>query len=146
MSYILIQRLAKIKGEFEAARTAVDYLAEHWSRIRGELSSKDLEFFEVRLVSANLEATYVIRLFSTFESALREALPTRSPFASDRRGAYESINRAASRWRVSVAIKDEAHLVREFRNAEVHQNIVSEQDMTFAVALAGLNRFLSWAP
>ena len=146
MSYILIQRLTKIRDEFEAARAAIDYLVEHWNRIDRELGSGNLEFFKVRRASANLEATYVIRLFSAFEGALREILPSRSLLVSDRRGAYELINRAASRWRVSATVKDNAHLVREFRNAEVHQSIVTEQDMTFMEALAGLNRFLSWAP
>ena len=97
MSYILIQRLAKIRGEFEAARVAIDYLAEHWTRIDRELGSGNLDFFKVRQASANLEATYIIRLFSAFESTLREILPLRLPRVPDKRGAYELINRAASK-------------------------------------------------
>lgn len=111
-----------------------------------ELGSEKPELSEVRRASANLEATYIIRLFSTFESVLREVLPPRSLDTPDRRGAYELINRAASKWRVSAAVRGKAHSIREFRNAEVHQSGMDKQDITFADALAGLNRFLSWLP
>ncbi len=145
MSYILIRRLASVRSEFEAAKAAIDYLEKNWSRIHTEAGFEDSELSEVRHASANLEATYVIRLFSMFESVLREVLPPRTLNSPDKRGAYELINRAASKWRVSAAVKDKAHLVRQFRNAEVHQSEI-DKDVTFAEALAGLNRFLSWLP
>ena len=145
MSYILIRRLANVRSEFGAAKAAIDYLEKNWVRIHAEVGENP-DLSEVRRASANLEATYLIRLFSTFESVLREVLPPRSLTTPDRRSAYKLINRAASKWRVSAAVRDKAHLIREFRNAEVHQSAMDKQDATFADALAGLNRFLSWLP
>lgn len=146
MSYILVRRLANVRSEFGAAKAAIDYLEQNWGRIHTEVNFQDPELSEVRRASVNLEATYIIRLFSTFESVLREVLPPRLANTSDRRSAYELINRPASKWRVSAAVRDKAHSIREFRNAEVHQSGMDNQDVTFIDALAGLNRFLSWLP
>ena len=93
-----------------------------------------------------MEATYIVRLFPIFESILREVLPVRSSSSPDRRSVYDLINRAASKWRISTAVRDEAHRIREFRNLTIHQNNAATIPLLFADALAGLNRFLSWLP
>ena len=146
MSYLQVQQLVRVKSELEVAQAAVDYLERTWARLREEPEFRNIEFPQVRLASASLEATYIVRLFSVFEGILREALPIRILSSPDRRNVYDSINRAASRWRISAAVRDEVHQVRAFRNLTVHQSSAEASTLLFADALAGLNRFLAWLP
>ena len=146
MSHFQIQQLILIKGEYKAAQASVDYTEQEWSRLRWEQGFSRVEFSQVRQATANIEATYIVRSFSVFESILRDILPVRVSSSPDRRSVYDLINRAASRWRISAAVRDEAHRIREVRNLTVHQNNVGAALLLFADALAGLNRFLAWLP
>lgn len=145
MSYLLIQRLGLLREEFDVAKASIDYLEHFWPRLHREPIFEALELDQVRSAGDHLEATYLVRLFSTFEAILREVLPYRSSLVPDQRSAYNLINRAASRWRLAAGVRDEVHRVREARNDAVHQN-QSELALSFAEALAILNRFLSWLP
>jgi len=110
-------------------------------------TSTDLEFIPGDLRKrSNLEATYIVRLFTTFESMLRDFLPRPHPNQPDRRSAYDLINRAASRLQIPAVTKDEAQQVREYRNRAVHQGGTAVTALLFSDALAALNRFLSWLP
>lgn len=146
MSHSQIQQLILIKGEYKAAQASVDYTEREWSRLRWEQGFSRIEFPQVRQATANIEATYIVRLFSVFESVLRDVLPVRLSSSPDRRSVYDLINRAASKWRISAAVRDGAHRIREFRNLAVHQNFLEASLLLFADALAGLNHFLAWLP
>jgi hypothetical protein len=146
VSYLLIQRLGLIRVEFDVAKASIDYLEYFWPRLHREPIFKALQLDQVRSAADHLEATYLVRLFSTFEAILRETLPTRSSLVTDQRSAHNLINRAASKWRLGAHIRDEVHRVREARNSAVHQNQSDELMLPFAEALAILNRFLSWLP
>lgn len=137
-------KLVLIRGEFEAAQASVDYVEREWSRLHWKQSFDKVEFPQVREATTNSEATYIVRLFSVFESILRDALPVRIPGSLDRRSVYDLINRSASRWRISAAIRDDAHRIREFRNLTVHQNSADDPLVLFTDAIAALNRFLGW--
>ena len=114
--------------------------------MQAEAEFENLKLFQVRQASTNLEATYIIRLFSTFEAVLREVLPQHSLNKVDKRSAYDLINRSASKWRIASSVRDEAHQVREFRNVFVHRNEVALPALSFAEALSRLNRFFAWLP
>lgn len=101
---------------------------------------------DVRRAVSNLEATYIVRLFTTFESMLRNFLPRPHPNQPDRRSAYDLINRTASRLRIPAAVRDEVQQVREYRNRAVHEGGTAVTAILLADALAALNRFLSWLP
>jgi len=146
MSYLQIQQLILIKGEYGAAQASVDYTEREWSRLRWEQGFNRVEFPQVRQAAANIEATYIVRLFSVFESILRDVLPVRSSSSPDRRSVYDLINRSASKWRISAPVRDETHRVREFRNVTVHQNNAEAAPLLFVDALAGLSHFLAWLP
>ena len=146
MSYLQVQRLILIKGEFEAAQFSVNYVKREWSRLHWEQGFDKVEFPQVREASTNIEVTYIVRLFSVFESILRDALPVRIPGSLDRRSVYDLINRSASKWRISAVVRDEAHRIREFRNLAVHQNRTIDSSVLFDDASAVLNRFLVWLP
>ncbi len=146
MSHLQIQQLIQIKGEYQAAKASVDYSEREWPRLRWEQGFSKVEFPQVRQATANIEATYIVRLFSVFESILRDVLLVRISSIPDRRSVYDLINRAASKWRISAAVRDEAHRIREFRNQTVHQSSAAAVPLLFADALAGLSRFLAWLP
>jgi len=146
VSHILIWRLAEVRSEFEVARASVEYLQGEWPRLHDDLYFKDLELKEVKRAVSNLEATYTVRLFTTFESMLRDFLPRPSPSRPDRRSAYDLINRTASRLHIPSLVRDEAHQVREYRNRTVHQGVAATKTVLFMDAMAVLNRFLSWLP
>jgi len=111
-----------------------------------EKDFRDLKFLQVREAAANIEVTYIVRLFSVFESILRDILPVRISGLPDRRSVYDLINRSASKWRIPAGIRDDAHNVREFRNLTVHQNNANAPLLLFADAIAALNRFLGRMP
>lgn len=146
MSYILVQKLTLIRDEYDAAQACVSYAKHQWSQIQSEAEFSNLNFFEVRQASTYLEATYVVRLFSTFEAVLREALPLHSANKVDERSAYDLINRSASKWRIASLARDEAHRVRGFRNVFVHRSEIVAPAFSFTEALGMLNRFFAWLP
>lgn len=146
MSHILTRRLAEVRSEFEVAKVSTEYLQSEWPRLHGQFPFESLELKEVRRIVSNLEATYIVRFFTTFESMLRDFLPCPSPNRPDKRSAYDLINRPASRLHIPAAIRDEAQQVREYRNQAVHQGGAATKVMLFADGMASLNRFLSWLP
>ena len=146
MSYLLIQRLTLIRDEYDAAQASVSYAKRQWSQIQPEAEFNNLNFSQVRQASIYLEATYVVRLFSTFEAVLREVLSLSPANKVDKRSAYDLINRSASKWRIASSVRDEAHRVRESRNIFVHRSEIVAPVLSFAEALGMLNRFLAWFP
>ena len=146
MSYILIQRLTLIRDEHDAAQASVSYIKRVWSQMQIEPEFNTLNFYQLQQASTYLEATYIVRLFSTFEAVLREALPLHPLNKVDKRSAYDLINRSASKWHLASPVRDEAHRVREFRNVFVHRNEIALPVLSFLEALGILNRFLAWLP
>ena len=127
-------------------QACADYLEEGWHHLHFDPYFSSLGLAEVRRASSTLEATYTVRLFSVFEAILRDFLPLRHPAQVDRRSVHDLINRTASRLHIPANIRDGAHQVREFRNQAVHQNQTLPSRLTFADAVAFLNRFLAWLP
>jgi len=146
VSYVLINRLAEVRDEYEVTKASTEHLQSEWPRLHSRPPFEDLELKEVRRAVSNLEATYIVRLFTTFESMLRDFLPRPHPNQPDRRSAYDLINRAASRLQIPAVTRDEAQQVREYRNRAVHQGGTAVTALLFSDALAALNRFLSWLP
>lgn len=146
MSHVLIRRLAEVRGEYEVTKASTEYLQSEWPRLHSHPPFENLELKEVRRAVSNLEATYIVRLFTTFESMLRDSLPRTHPNQPDRRSAFDLINRTASRLHIPAVVRDEAQQVREYRNQAVHQGGTAVTALLFADALAALNRFLSWLP
>lgn len=146
MSHVLIRRLAGVKRELEVARICAEYLQSGWSRLHSSPPFENLALKEVRRTVSNLEATYIVRLFTTFESMLRDFLPLRHPGQPDRRSAFNLINLAASRQHIPAPLRDQAQQVREYRNQAVHEGSTTSTPLLFGDALASLNQFLSWLP
>jgi hypothetical protein len=90
--------------------------------------------------------SYLIRLFSGFESLLRDHMTIRHPRRRIPRTAESLINRVALIERVPDPIREGVHTVREYRNAVVHPGRAVVPVMSLKQAVAKLNRFLAPLP
>lgn len=71
MSHRLIQRLADVRDEFDAARSAVALTTRHWPLLHRETAVAGQNRAAFQRAGQSLEATYVVRLFAQFEAILR---------------------------------------------------------------------------
>lgn len=117
-----MQRLRDVEAEFRAAIAAVNLLLDRTAIDSGELPPGVLR---ADLVSCkgNLEATYTIRAFAAFESAIRSVWVD---FVQAHRQTKTHpqtktvIDRCASKFKVHAGSLDSVHGVREWRNCLVH--------------------------
>ena len=134
--------------DVEREHTALRFTTDHALRSLGE-GAVDLEEglrrSDVNRASERLEGTYIIRLFSEFEVALKTILRERK-IKRIPSNAKPLIDRVASCVKFSGPILDNAHLVREYRNKLVHHlvyGIPEDQRMTIRTATSCLCTFLS---
>lgn len=146
MSYHHVQQLASIRDEYVAAEAAIAYLERTWHQMGDVPEVSAVRLAHVRDAARNLEATYVIRLFSEFEGLLQRHLAVRRPGRPIPRTTETLINRVALRERIPDPIRDAAHRVREYRNTVVHYRAAATPALTFRQATAALNRFLDPLP
>lgn len=91
--------------------------------------------------SSHLEGTYIVRVFSEFETALQHFIQVfhiRKP-----RGAESLVNRIRDRGRIPQSDTDAVHHVREYRNALVHARSTPVTPVTIREATSFLCTFLS---
>jgi hypothetical protein len=138
--------LLPIEGEWQATRTAFEFLERSWPRIGDVVGAETTRFADVRRAAQNLEKTYLIRLFSEFEGILHYFLTATVPRLRIPRTAEALINRVALRQRVPDPIWDAVHRVREYRNDVLHPATPRRPSIEFEQALAALNRFLARLP
>jgi hypothetical protein len=77
VSYRHVQRLTSIQTEFAAARAAIALLERAWTELVAAPEMRAVRLPHVRAAVRNLEATYIIRLFSEFEALLYDHLTVR---------------------------------------------------------------------
>ncbi len=146
MSRVLIRNLAAIQQEFEAARAALSYAEKQWSQATEDALLKGVSKSQVTAALGKVEQTYLTRLFSEFEGTLRAYLNKRRETIPPR--AYDIINKVAKRQRANVPDdkRDAVHLVREYRNAIVHDQGSGATAVSFDQALSALNQYLVFLP
>ena len=134
--------------DVEREHTALRFTTEHALRSLGE-GGVDLEpglkLADVNRASDRLEGTFIIRLFSEFEVALKTILRERK-VRKIPKDAKPLINRVATYFKFSGMILDNVHAVREYRNKLVHNlvsGIADEERMTIRTATSRLCTFLS---
>ena len=142
--YDLIGRLKAVEREHTALRFTTDHALRSLDEGGVELE-EGLKRLDVNRASERLEGTYIIRLFSEFEVALKTILRQRK-IKKIPRDAKPLINRVTSHVKFSGPILDNVHLVREYRNKLVHSliyGIPDEQRMTIREVTSRLCTFLS---
>jgi hypothetical protein len=116
------QRLARIvavEQEYQAALTAAEWLKEQLSNDpsfgdkHGWNTKSGLDYYE------NLETTYIVRLFSEFETGLRDYWETYLGKPTEPT-AYQLVCQAIPNQRFPQDTIDKADEVRKYRNFLVH--------------------------
>lgn len=142
----IIRRVKAVEREYTALRFTTDHALT--SLGEGGIDLKEgLKRSDVNRASERLEGTYLIRLFSEFEVALKTFLRERK-VKKIPRDAKPLIDRVASYVKFSGPILDNAQAVREYRNKLVHRlvhGIPDEQRMTIRTVTSCLCTFLSRA-
>src|SRR5436190_999490 len=100
VSYLHVQLLEPVLEEYIAAYAALSYTARVWHVVRAEPEVGRVQLSHVRQAIDNLEATYIIRLFSEFEAILVQHLTVSYPRLRVPRTAEALINRVALRERI----------------------------------------------
>jgi hypothetical protein len=133
-------RIKAVEREYGAIRFGTDWLLvavdDDPSILAGEVRRPD-----IRTASAHLEGTYIIRVFSEFETALQHfirAFHIRRP-----NGAEALVHRVRDRGHIPQPDTEAVHRVREYRNVLVHERSRPVAPVTIREATSFLCTFLS---
>lgn len=135
-------RIKSVETEYKAMRQA----SERFKK----MAIDDPSILEVgsehrHLVTAcaNLESTYLIRLFAEFETGVRQYWATQK---STKPNTSDLLKGSASRRRIPTTELELADSVRQFRNCLVHESAGSLNAIPLAVARGCLCRFFAYLP
>jgi hypothetical protein len=133
-------RIKAVEREFGAIRFGTDRLLaavnDDPAVLEGRVRRPD-----IRTASAHLEGTYIVRVFSEFETALQHFI---RDFHLRRPGNTTSlVNRVSDRGRIPQTHTDAVHRVREYRNVLVHDRSDPVAPVTIREATKHLCTFLS---
>jgi hypothetical protein len=133
-------RLKGVEREYRAVRFGTDYLLQD---LRGGRSGIEQAPQTRDLVGAiaRLEATYVVRLFSEFESSLERYLQAFALPAS--RTVRRRIERIRAHRKLPESISGPVHEVRGYRNDLVHSLPDPVEPLTIRFCTSSLCTFLS---
>lgn len=142
------EHIKDVEGEYHAARMAVDRLKADAAENPGILQQDDGTRKHLRGADRNLEGTFLVRLFASFEAALRSYDRARHNDPSRDQVASVLIDTIGGRrgQGISTAVREGAHAVRNVRNYWAHESDEIPAPMTIAEARARLQRYLSWLP
>lgn len=104
---------------------------------------ENLRHGEIIVASKNLEGTYLIRLFAEFETGARQYWSAN--WDSDPK-TVDLLNGLAARCGIPDTQRDNAHWVRDYRNALVHEREDQPEVVSIAVARSYLCYFFSFLP
>lgn len=140
-----LERIRGVERQYEAASLAITSFTDRLRTDPTALGDSGLAMQDVQELRANLEATYLIRLFAEFEATLREAW--RRAYGRRSRPAMEQLmNSIAARCLLPQDWNDDAHEVRQYRNALVHEESDQIGPITVPEARKRLSRFVSRLP
>jgi hypothetical protein len=135
-------RIGGVASEYAAARAAADLLVRGLAR--GEVvRPADPNEWDVAGMSANLEATYLIRLFAAFEAGVRSYWATVGKTVPLTRDLIDAV---AARRGIPDGPRAEVHEVREYRNGLIHERDNPSQPTPLPEARGRLRRFFSYLP
>lgn len=135
-------RIKAVEREYVVMRQAVDHFRQA-ALVDPTILQKDVQPGEIILASKNLEGTYIIRLFAEFETGARQYWSAN--WDTDPKTA-DLLNGLAARCRIPDPLRDNVHLVRDYRNALVHEREDQPEAVPIAVARGYLCHFFSFLP
>lgn len=141
-----ILRIRGAEEECKVALLSVARLSVQTRRDPGPLAKANLSHRNVRDCLDNLEATFIVRIFAEFESALRHYWKhTSRKRALPRTHIHDLIDKTASHCHIDTGVLARTHDVRECRNRLVHEQPAGPA-LTLGECRSFLGRFLGYTP
>jgi hypothetical protein len=135
-------RIKAVEREYVAMRQAADRLLEA-ALADPTILLENLRHREIVRASRSLEGTYVVRLFAEFETGARQYWEAN--WASYPK-AVDLLDGLAARCGIPDTQRDNAHLVRDYRNSLVHERDEKTEAVPVPLARSYLCRFFSFLP
>lgn len=137
-----MERIAQVEKEFLVAASALRLLEERLRANPGWGDASGWQPSDATRFSENLEATYIIRLFSEFESGLRDYW--KNGLKKTTRPQTEVLlNRIATISSIAQDWLDAVHEIREARNDLVHEHEGEISLISIGDVKHGLCRYFS---
>jgi hypothetical protein len=148
MSGAYIRRLKSIEEQFEAAQRALKYVCENWRRqeLRSDVVIFDLALKHYQAALGELEATYYVRMFATFEDILNDHFSERYPTNKAPKDLSAYIDTVGKRNGIGIDLRDDVHEARRQRNQYAHSGVYGTPSIIFKAARSRLNRYLDKLP
>lgn len=140
-----IERIRSVEREYKAGSAAASLLTERlaadpsWG-LREGWKSGDAQDFR-----RNPGPTFVIRLFAEFEAGLRDYW-AKARSRKSKPPMKDLLDAISSERRISSALLDQVHQVRELRNSYVHDREVPAIDLSVAEVRRRVCTFLARLP
>jgi hypothetical protein len=135
-------RIKAVEREYMAMRQAADRFREE-ARTDPTIIEGDLRHREIVTASTNLEGTYLIRLFAEFETGARQYWATQW---DSHPKTVDLLDGLAARCKITETHRDNAHAVREYRNALVHEREDRPKALPISEVRSYLCTFFSFLP
>jgi hypothetical protein len=136
-----LTRVRAVEREYTTVRLAMDRLRQHAMENPNHLPGA-IPFRDINTASYRLAGTYVVRLFSEFETALKHFLRAKKLRVPTNAGPL--INKVRDRGGVPDAFTTDVHRVREYRNTLVHDLLRPALAVSVRDSTKYLSTFLSW--
>ena len=140
-----IERMKGVEREYQVATMAKEVLIEGLGQDTTMLTKKGLHQADLNSLQANLEATYLVRLFAEFETGLKDYWKN-GLTKNSRTGVRDIIESLSSRFKILDAAKTNAHAVRKYRNRLVHEEDADGEPVDLKNARGYLCRFFGFLP
>jgi hypothetical protein len=142
------ERIVEVRGEYRSARAAVIRLKDAVAATPDLLKSDPVAREYLRAAHGNLEGTYIVRLFATFEAALRSYDRAKhNDLPRETKAAIMIDEIGGKRGRgIQPGIRQRAHDVRQVRNYWAHEQKSVPAPMTVDQARARLQTYLHELP
>ena len=135
-------RIKRVERVYVAMRQAADRFREI-ALSDPTILRENLRHGEIVVASQNLEGTYVMRLFAEFETGTRQYWD--ATWVSYSR-TIDLLNGLAARCGIPDEQRENAHLVRDYRNSLVHEREEKTEVISIADARHYLCHFFSFLP
>jgi hypothetical protein len=138
-------RIRAVEREYLVARIALDHLRDRLQTEPRLLAGEGLRPADARDAANRLESRYFLSLFAEFEAALRDVWENAFGQTTTPR-THDLLEGAAARRSMSQDDLDNAHAVRKYRNALVHEGAEDADAIALGPARSHLCTFLKWMP
>jgi hypothetical protein len=119
-----LDQIRAIEREYQVALTVVGELDERFGGDPSALADERLSYRDYQNFRANLESTYLIRLFAEFEAGLREAWEFKYRRPTHPK-VFDLIESLAALCQIPQDWRDRTQEVRAYRNMLVHEVVAT---------------------